>query len=508
MARLVVYFLFFTLLLGCKDDEEAEGGKEPQNKQDAGAIYSLEISGVQGEVSQGTKLNVVVQLKLNEQALSDFQATVEVSLQVTCGTNKSDISKQKFGTDGKATFSNIALDRQMSGKCTLRVTTNISGDELKKAKRFTLSSAMSAGQEYKFSDFEAGTLTLSGCEEAVFYTVAGDAAPTRVSGKEVEVDSSDGVVFVIDVPASGCELHHNGSFYSMMGVAEEAEPFKIKGIHRNRDNELVVVLPHALEGSTMVMYASTDNGTTWQAHASVSEGDNTFSSLHWANTTAHNQVLIGITENKQRRWLFAQAIPYADVATAGASAGKGFAVHGVDGQIEASLVKACGMRLFFSGSGYVREFHSGEDETLAPENGSLKDFFFIGTAEAGCQPVLQIEATDVAITLSGTALSIPSGITLIADPDPNRSNIRLKRSTLNSVPSDFPQRFEYYLSNDGGGGWHRHRNNSTLPWRYAGPDIVDPDVSWNSSDTSQNQAIFKSFFPSQQANWFFYKQGG
>ena len=505
MARLAVGVLVLTLWASCKGSGEEEDGTGARDNEgrDVEALYSLAISGVQDKVAQGTRLTVVVQLKKNDKAVSDFKDSIELSLQIVCGTNKSEPSTQALGTDGKATFSDITLADKWSGKCTLRVSTEIFNDALKSVKRFTILPALADSQDYQFKDFKAGKLTLHNCGEAVLFTQAGDAAPVRV-GSEVTIDDSDSTLFVVNVPAAGCELHHDGSFYGMVGVVAHDEDFTIKGIHPYNDKLRVILPRYTPKDTTIVLYASTDNGTTWHAHPNSNAGENTFNNLTWANTISHNQVLLAVTTKTQRHWLFAAAGIYADDATAGASAGKAFGLHGVDeGQSDVRIAKACGMRLFYSRQEQVQELTSEEDTSLHAEGGSLKDFFFIGTATANCQPTLQVNDSKVEVTLSGTAYTMPARISLIADGGSN-PNIRLEFNSQ-PVPSDFPTNFELYLSNDGGGQWHKHTNNQTLPWRYSGPGIVS-NRGWNSSEASNNQALFKSSF--SQDSWLFYKQGG
>ena len=206
MARLVLCMLAFTLLAGCDSNGDKESGTDPQTFPNDGSLYSLEITGVQAEVAQGTHLNVVVQLKKDNHPLSDFKGNIEISLHISCGANKSQPTKQTVGADGRATFDKLPLDRKWSGKCSVKVHTKIFDDDLNKVKRFTILSAMVDGQDYPFSAFEAGKLTLHNCGEAVLFTQAGNAAPVRADSEGVTIDASNSTLFVINVSASGCEL--------------------------------------------------------------------------------------------------------------------------------------------------------------------------------------------------------------------------------------------------------------------------------------------------------------
>ena len=133
--------------------------------------YTLEINGIDKDITTGTPVNATVRIKRDG---GEFKgAKVGVSLKIVCGI-KDRIVQQAMTDKGVATFAAFTPDDRWVGRCTATATAKVNNQDLTQSMAFILSvqlPVLIAGQEYNVNALKDGNgvvyngfLSLGSCD--------------------------------------------------------------------------------------------------------------------------------------------------------------------------------------------------------------------------------------------------------------------------------------------------------------------------------------------------------
>ena len=181
--------------------------------------------------------------------MSADEATITISLQITCGTDKSETYKEDTDDKGIATFADISIEDTWQGECEVEAKATVGEENIFRKAKFTITTAGSddnnngddnngddnppsilqwkIGKGYPLAGLEDGKLTLHNCDKGRLYHMLGDEPPQLKD--EVEVSNDTSHVFVLNAPDTGCELYLDGEIYIKLSK-DDNHPSRISGV--------------------------------------------------------------------------------------------------------------------------------------------------------------------------------------------------------------------------------------------------------------------------------------
>ena len=505
--------------------------------------YALELDGVGDSIKVGETLNLSVQLKKDGTNYSVAADTIEVTLQVVCGNNKSDTSKAKADAQGKVSFAPLTLVPSWQGKCKINLAATIAEQEITATHEFTIGNTDSGtgnkqgseqgnkqGSEQGDTDglggigtFVAGTertsaelekdgdknfkgyLFLQNCTGTTLFALDGDNLQgTDDEGKlTVSTATKDWRYVIVGVVPSACQLMYTatdinaGRAVSNVVSAPADSPAldKITMVRKSEhNNNIVITTGDVSDGS---LYVAND-GTSWDKVNNIKWNDTTTTDTKWGAVGSDNHAVLRVVEDNKAWWSLTKGAITVGIVKSSTRGGKLFSINGLGSnkQVKIKLTNdLCGVRVMhykISGAG-VKNMDLGaitttEREMTADVDGTLATFFAVDDLQQGCKLSFTIDGKEAtAVSTASTKSDLPK--------------IYLRKSSRNSIEftTDSRGRVEgAYIFNNGIGS----RGRSAI-YSWLGTQ-VNSATNWHSP---ANKNIVIVILATQGYMHAMYKQG-
>ena len=497
MTRVIVICsAVFLLSNGCETGPTAQG-------------YELDLDGIDSNVTVGGTLNLSTQLKKNGTNHAVTADTLEVSAQVVCGNNKSEVIKAKVDAQGKATFAPLTLDNSWSGACKITLSATIDSQEISTTKNFTIGSSRGgadkgndtggdndlgnfiSGVEYSLDELEQesnkkfdGYLFLQNCMNAILVALDDDnLQATDDKGKIAASSDTDDWKYVIGGEvSSNCKLMYttqdidDGQAVANIVATPADSPAKdkIKAVSKSEhDDKTIITTGEVNDGE---LYVSND-GSSWNKVSSPKWNGITTTQTKWGAVGKDNRALLRIVSTNKTWWSLKTGDISAGMVKSSSRGGKLFSINGLGSNKKAKIKltnNLCGVRVFqFSISGdkmNLQTITTTEKEMTADDNGTIGNFFAVDTPQQGCQLSFTIDAQEVAAASTTTASGLPN----ITMEKQYEGLIKFSAMGNGNVSST-------YVFNNGTSG-----EKSSFKWLNG---EMTTFVNWNNNDASKNLVI-------------------
>ena len=346
----------FAALSACKQTEPEEGSTG--NVSEAG--YSLAINDLASEIQGGGggTFSLAIQLKKDDNSVSADEATITISLQITCGTDKSETYKEDTDDKGIATFADISIEDTWQGECEVEAKATVGEEDIFRKAKFTITTAgdddnnngedtplsilqWKIGKGYPLAGLEDGKLTMHNCDKGRLYHMLGDEPPQLKD--EVEISNDTSHVFVLNAPDTGCELYLDGEPY--IKLSKDAN-HPLKDIWRGFGSRIdgrpfIVKLGNKPDGtSSAQLYHGSDldkfdGQLGWGGDTNLGDQDHV--------TSINNQVLLKAVVNSEIWHAWNKMLPHG---AQGSPIGSLRRIMGLGtSPIDITLINDCGMQV-------------------------------------------------------------------------------------------------------------------------------------------------------------------
>ena len=312
--------LLVLVSIGCEDKKIKETPLSVPTSTKTTHSYTLEINGIDKDITTGTPVNATVRIKRDGEEFKE--AKVEVSLKIVCGIK--DHVVQKAMTDkGVAKFSTFTPGDRWSGRCKATATAKVDNQDLTQSFVFILSvqlPVLIAGQEYDVNALKDGNgvvyngfLSLGSCDGGQVMAITDDNTDPIifvVSGDGVAINSRKNWRYVVFAHLiSDCKLLLASSAgalkYEIRKIvtppaSDNLAYGKITAL-QPKNKKLVVVTKKVSEGS---LYVYDHAKGAWQSVSKVNWGGATATAINWSSQPSNNRAVIKVTHEGKSWWHF------------------------------------------------------------------------------------------------------------------------------------------------------------------------------------------------------------
>lgn len=304
----------------CEDKKNKEPPLSGVTAKKTTHSYTLEINGIDKDITTGTPVNATVRIKRDGEVFKG--AKVKVSLKIVCGI-KDRIAQQAMTDKGVATFAAFTPDDRWAGRCTATATTKVDNQDLTQRMAFILSvqlPVLIAGQEYDVNALKDGNgvvyngfLSLGSCDGGQVLAITDnkdDPILFAVSGDGVAINRRKNWRYVVFAHLiSDCKLLLASSVgalkYEIRKIvtppaSDNLAYGKITAL-RQKNKKLVVVTKKVGEGS---LYVYDHAKGAWQSVSKVNWGGATATAINWSPQSSNNRAVIKVTHGGKSWWHF------------------------------------------------------------------------------------------------------------------------------------------------------------------------------------------------------------
>ena len=304
----------------CEDKKNKEPPLSDAASRETTHSYTLEINGIDKDVTTGTPVNATVRIKRDD---GEFKGEkVRAALKIVCGM-KDRIVRQAMTDKGVATFATFTLDDRWSGRCTATATAKVNNQDLTQSMAFILSvqlPVLIAGQEYDVNALKDGNgvvyngfLSLGSCDGGQVLAITDnkdDPINFAVSGDGIAINRSKNWRYVVFAHLiSDCKLLLASSMgalkYEIRRIVtppanDNLAYGKITAL-RQKNKKLVVVTKKVHKGRLYVYNHVKD---TWRSVSNVNWGGATATAIDWSSQSSKNRAVIKVTQGGKSWWHF------------------------------------------------------------------------------------------------------------------------------------------------------------------------------------------------------------
>ncbi len=478
---------------GKDSQDKASEGKASETSEQTTPSYTLEIDGIETDITAGTAINASVRVRQDGQELSG--AKIETALEVVCGAQKY-VAQQVVDDKGVATFAAFTTDNSWAGDCTATARAQVDKQDLTQSMTFTLSGVsqppLIAGLEYAVNtlkdengDVYNGFLSLGHCAggEVLALTDDSNDPVSAGNGDGVAINSKKNWQYVIvGNPSPGCKLMLASSAggtrreirdVSVPPANDNVAQGKITALQK-KTNKLVIAT-ELVSGGSLYVYDHANN--TWQGLSKVKWGGDNAAAINWSVRASDNRALLKVAQGSENWWYLAAAAMTVGEVRAGVGGGKLFSLSGVGTDtVAVQLDNACGLEVFrlteYASSAALQEISTTALEITPGQDGKIKKFFARGNPTAGCS--LSLKVGEVTVVATSTAAHDYPIMTLSRQS--GADNILVGSNAKGMVKP-------LYVSNSGATGF-----DTKIPqWRL--DTWATTNKQWNGNDASQNQGL-------------------
>ena len=304
----------------CEDKKNKEPPLSDVTSGKTTLSYTLEINGIDKDVTTGTPVDATVRIKEDG---GEFKgAKVGVSLKIVCGT-KDRVVRRAMSDNGVATFAAFTPDDLWVGRCTAIATAKVNNQDLTQRMAFIMSvqlPVLIAGQEYDVNALKDGNgvvyngfLSLGSCDGGQVLAITdnkNDPIIFSVSGDGVAINRGKNWRYVVFAHLiSDCKL--------LLATSVGALKYEIRRIVtppasdnlaygkitalRQKNKKLVIVTKKVREGRLYVYDHAKD---TWQSLIKINWGGATATAINWSSQSSNNRVVIKVTHGGKIWWHF------------------------------------------------------------------------------------------------------------------------------------------------------------------------------------------------------------
>ena len=304
----------------CEDKKNKEPPLSGATSGKTTHSYTLEINGIDKDITTGTLVNATVRIKRDS---GEFKgAKVGVSLKIVCGT-KDRIVQQAMTDKGVAKFAAFTPDDRWVGRCTAIATAKVNNQDLTQSMAFILSVQLPlliAGQEYDVNALKDGNgvvyngfLSLGSCDGGQVLAITynkDDPIIFAVSGDGVAINRRKNWRYVVFAHLiSDCKLLLASSAgalkYEIRRIvtppaSDNLAYGKITALQQ-KNKKLVVVTKKVSDGS---LYVYDHAKGAWQSVRNVNWGGTTATAINWSSQSSNNRAVIKVTHGGKSWWHF------------------------------------------------------------------------------------------------------------------------------------------------------------------------------------------------------------